>query len=300
MSCSSKEFFPYEIQKSGSSTTQNNFIPNYERGKYLVTGPANCGQCHSPTEPMTKSKYDRRIKYIDGKELSGKLMNEDFVSRIIAQNITPGGRIKTWSDRELKRAIREGIRPDGSLIGIPMPFSSYRNLSDYDVDSIIIYLRSLKPVYSDYNESSSYTIMRIAMPSDYGSPVGYIPVIDKKNKIEYGKYLAGPVAACVVCHTPLGFSPPVEHQYSKYLGKGGMEFKGPWGISIASNISNHPDALGRYNDTELKKVITNGITPTGMQLSQAMDYNAYKKMTESDLNALIAYLRTIPEQTSEE
>ena len=61
----------YEIQKSGSSTTQNNFIPNYERGKYLVTGPANCGQCHSPTEPMTKSKYDRRIKYVDGKELSG-------------------------------------------------------------------------------------------------------------------------------------------------------------------------------------------------------------------------------------
>ena len=79
-----------------------------------------------------------------------------------------------------------------------------------------------------------------------------------------------------------------------------MEFKGPWGISIASNISNHPDALGRYNDNELKKVITSGITPTGMQLSQAMDYNAYKKMTESDLNALIAYLRTIPEQTSEE
>ena len=50
----------------------------------------------------------------------------------------------------------------------------------------------------------------------------------------------------------------------------------------------------------MKKVITSGITPTGMQLSQAMDYNAYKKMTESDLNALIAYLRTIPEQTSEE
>ena len=201
MSCSSKEFFPYEIQKSGSSTTQNNFIPSYERGKYLVTGPANCGQCHSPTEPMTKSKYDRRIKYVDGKELSGKLMSEDFVSRIIAQNITPGGRIKNWSDRDLKRAIREGIRPDGSLIGIPMPFSSYRNLSDYDVDSIIIYLRRLKPIYSDYNESSSYTIMRLAMPRDYGSPVGYIPVIDKKQDRVWKISSWSSCSLCGVSHT---------------------------------------------------------------------------------------------------
>ena len=58
--------------------------------------------------------------------------------------------------------------------------------------------------------------------------------------------------------------------------------------------------IKRFSSKKSKKVITSGITPTGMQLSQAMDYNAYKKMTESDLNALIAYLRTIPEQTSEE
>ena len=50
----------------------------------------------------------------------------------------------------------------------------------------------------------------------------------------------------------------------------------------------------------LKKIITEGVTPYGMNLSQAMNYESYKRMTEEDLNSLIAYLRTIPPLPNEE
>ena len=78
------------------------------------------------------------------------------------------------------------------------------------------------------------------------------------------------------------------------LGQGGMEFKGTWGMAIAANITSHPTALGRYTDEEVKKMITHGIHPSGMKLMPCMPYSYYAKMTEQDLDALIAYLRTIP------
>ena len=78
------------------------------------------------------------------------------------------------------------------------------------------------------------------------------------------------------------------------LGQGGMVMKGPWGMSIAANITSHPTALGRYTDEEVKKMITHGIHPSGMKLMPCMPYSYYAKMTEQDLDALIAYLRTIP------
>ena len=58
-------------------------------------------------------------------ELGGRLVDENEMFTAIAPNITPGARVTEWSDAELAKAIREGIRPDGSLIGPPMPFAMY-------------------------------------------------------------------------------------------------------------------------------------------------------------------------------
>ena len=79
-------------------------------------------------------------------------------------------------------------------------------------------------------------------------------------------------------------------------GHGGEEMRGPWGISITSNITSHSTALGRYTDEEVKKMITDGIHPSGMKLMPPMPYSYYAKMTEKDLDTLITYLRTIPPQ----
>ena len=54
--------------------------------------------------------------------------------------------IGSWTDAQIIAAIREGRRPDGSIIGPPMPIGLYRGLSDTDVNAIVAYLRTVKPV----------------------------------------------------------------------------------------------------------------------------------------------------------
>ena len=281
---------------------QNNISakPSVERGEYLVRGPAACGSCHTPMGPLTKDKNDRRVGPIPGMELAGHVIQEPY-GQITMSNLTPGGPIASWTDEEVIRAIREGIRPDGTLVGFPMLISVYRHLSDDDVKSIVLFLRSIPAVKNDL-PTSQY---KMPLPKSYGPPVINVKDISKMNKLEYGAYLAGPVAHCTLCHTAWGkeenimkffFNPPDYKGLMTLpgLGQGGMEMKGPWGMSIAANITSHSTALGRYNDEEVKKMITDGIHPSGMKLMPPMPYSYYAKMTDQDLDTLITYLRTIP------
>ena len=283
---------------------QNNISakPSVERGEYLVRGPAACGSCHTPMGPLTNDKNDRRVGPIPGMEFAGHLGGDDSFGQVTFTNLTPGGPIASWTDDEVIRSIREGIRPDGSTIGPPMLIPVYRHLSDNDVKSMVLFLRSLPAVENDLPLSK----YNMPLPASYGPPVGHVVDISKNDKVAYGAYLAGPVAHCTLCHTAWGeedkelmkffMNPPDYEGFLTLpgLGHGGMVMKGPWGMSIAANITSHSTALGRYTDEEVKKMITHGIHPSGMKLMPPMPYEHYALMTDEDLDALIAYLRTIP------
>ncbi len=118
-----------------------------ERGAYLVQTIAACGNCHSP--------LDDQGRPIPETDLSGRFVIDMPPFKAFAKNITPASRIKDWTDEELARAIREGIRPDGSLIGPPMPFEFYRHLSDTDVTAIVAYLRSVPAVENEVPDSDT-------------------------------------------------------------------------------------------------------------------------------------------------
>ena len=131
--------------------------PSVERGEYLVEGLAGCGNCHTPIGP------DGPVMEMN---LAGRLVEDIEPFRAVASNITPGGRVAGWSDAELARAIREGIRPDGSVIGPPMPSVLYQGLSDDDLGSIVMYLRTVPAVENDPGESE----YRIPLPPAWGQP----------------------------------------------------------------------------------------------------------------------------------
>ena len=104
-----------------------------------------------------------------------------------------------------------------------------------------------------------------------------------------GAYLAGPLGHCIECHTPMG---PQGPDFQNSLGAGGMEFHGPWGVSVAANIT--PTGLDRYTDDEVIQIITTGVRPDGSRLLPPMGIPYYAKMTGTDLRALVAWLRTLP------
>ena len=84
-----------------------------ERGTYFMRAVAACGNCHT-------TRY-AELMFVDGMELAEgfEIEEEHFTAR--APNLTPdiGTGIGAWNDQEFITAIREGLRPDGSLIGPP-------------------------------------------------------------------------------------------------------------------------------------------------------------------------------------
>ena len=249
-----------------------------ERGEYLVRGPAGCGNCHTPMGPNG---------FVTEQELGGRLVEDIEAFTAYAPNITPGGRVAQWSDAELKKAIREGLRPDGSVIGPPMPFSMYRGLADADLDAIVAFLRTV-PAVDNTTPPSEY---RIPLPPAYGPPVESVTAPERGPTAEYGAYLAGPVSHCMECHTPMGPQGPM---LDSALGQGGFEFHGPWGVSVSSNLTSHEEGLKGYSDDEIKTMITKGVRPDGSQMFPPMPYPFLAKMTPDDLSAVVAYLRTLP------
>lgn len=250
--------------------------PSVERGDYLVNTIAGCGNCHTPLGPNGPEM---------DKALSGRLVEQNEQFTAIAPNITPGGEVKDWTDEQLAKAIREGIRPDGKVLGPPMPFEVYKGLSDTDLMSIVMYLRTVPAVESDPGKSE----YKIPLPPAWGPPVTSVADVPEGVTVEYGEYLAGPVGHCIVCHTPMGPQGPM---FETNLGEGGVEFAGPWGISVSANIT--PTGLAQFTDEELTAIITTGTRPDGTVLHPPMPFANYAHMKPEDLQAIVKYLRSLP------
>jgi len=80
------------------------------------------------------------------------------------------------------------------------------------------------------------------------------------------------------------------------LGKGGYEMKGPFGTVTVSNITSHPTkGLGAWTDAEIKRTLTHGIGRDGRAFKQPMARQGYySRMTDGDLDAIVAWVRTLP------
>ena len=130
-----------------------------DRGKYLMESIVACGNCHTPKGPDGKA--------IPGRELSGGNPIDAPVFHAVPPNLTPDPEtgIGKWTEAQIVDAIRNGRRPDGSIIGPPMPIAFYRNMSDADAHAIAVYLKQLKPI-SNTVEKSTYKIpLPAASPS---------------------------------------------------------------------------------------------------------------------------------------
>ncbi len=267
----------FVVQAAFTSTAGSETL--LERGDYLVNAIAACGNCHSPQTPEGP---------LAGMEMAGQFLIEMAGMKAYASNITPDVEtgIGAWSDAEIIEAIRNGKRPDGSTIGPPMAFEWYRHISDRDVSAIVAYLRSVPPVRNEI-PASTY---EFPLPPAYGPSVQTVGEPDHGDLVAYGAYIAGPLGHCLSCHSPIVEGmPDLENQ----LGAGGQVLDGPWGVSVTANITPHEDGIGSYSDEEIKRAVTLGIAADGTELTPPMGFAYYRNMTDADLNAIVAYLKTL-------
>ena len=109
--------------------------------------------------------------------------------------------------------------------------------------------------------------------------------------IERGKYLANHVTVCIDCHSTRDmnyYSGPIVPGTE---GQGGQVIPDPAGTFYPSNIT--PTALGDWTDGEIARAITAGVRKDGEPLFPMMPYPVYRSLAEEDVEAIVAYLRTL-------
>lgn len=253
-----------------------------ERGKYLVNTIMTCQNCHTPKGERGAPIFER--------DLSSGLSWDEPPFKVTASNITQDKEtgIGSWTDEQIKTTLRKGARPNGVHLAAIMPSDFYEILTDNDLNAIVAYLRTVKPVKQE-TPTPEY---RIALPRHIppGAEKPFTEA-DMADKVKKGFYLAT-IGHCFECHTPMG---PKGREFETSYGKGGFEFPGPWGKSVSRNITSHKEkGIGTWSDDEIKRAITQGISKDGSKLKPPMGYGFYANMTEADLDAVVAYLRTVP------
>jgi len=263
-------------------------------GEYLVRHVTGCFDCHSERDwrkfagPVTPGTEGRGGESFD---------KEDGVPGIVyAKNITPAG-IGSWTDGELIRTITTGVSKDGTALFPIMPYEDFNYLRQEDLYSIVAYLRSIKPVENEIPKRHldfpmNFLVKTIPL-SNYnpGSP------IDKSDTVAYGEYLTT-IASCSGCHTRLDKGEPIKGMEFA----GGMEFDLPAGVVRSANIT--PDAetgIGKWTREQFIAYFK-AFAPDSMrnipvaenQYNTVMPMTSFAGMTDGDLGAIYAYLKTLP------
>lgn len=253
-----------------------------ERGRYLAEGVMGCFDCHSKIDD--KAPVDAAPVMIS-KKGEGRVFLEDGGLRVVAPNITPDKEtgIGNWNDDAVARAIREGIGNDGRTLFPIMPYQFFRRMSDEDLASVITYVRTVEPARSQLPKTEiPFPLSRLVniYPEPITAPVAQP---DLSTPIKCGEYLVN-IGSCADCHTPTKRGEPIA----------GLEYAGGsvYGDVASANITPDSSGISYYDEALFLEAIRTGHVK-GRALKQPMPWWVYRNMTDEDLKAVFAYLRTL-------
>ncbi|HXQ38843.1 MAG TPA: hypothetical protein VN843_32875, partial [Anaerolineales bacterium] len=175
---------------------------------------------------------------------------------------------------------REGISHDGRVLDDQMYYASYRFLSDEDLASVVVYLRSLKPIRNRLPQT------KLEKYPDPSAPLSQpVPEPDLSTPVARGRYLAR-VGTCLGCHT--AFFAPLS---PGYFGGGDLIERGKV-RAFSANLTTDPSGiLSYYDETMFLQTLRTGHVKA-RKISAMMPWVAIGKMTDDDLKSIFAYLKT--------
>jgi mono/diheme cytochrome c family protein len=250
------------------------------RGEY-VSKAAGCLGCHTEEKPDAQP-------YAGGRELKTPF------GTFFGPNITahPQAGIGRWSEQDFVRAMRMGVRPDGAHYYPAFPYPSFTRTTDQDLRDLWAYLRSVpqsdrRSREHDLGFPFRWRWLVWGWKLLFFSPGAFTQNPAQSETVNRGAYLANALGHCGECHTPrnfLGGPKKDRHLAGAKVGE-----------ATATNLT--PTRLKKVSDDYLREVLQTGLTPDGDILSEAMSEvvrNTTSQLTRQDLDALIAYLRSLP------
>jgi Cytochrome C oxidase, cbb3-type, subunit III len=259
----------------------------WARGKYLFENVSLCVDCHSPHD---WTKHDAPI--VPGMEGAGQDFEilKGLPGHTVAPNITPDSETGSgsWSDDALARAIREGVGHDGRALFNMMPYEGYRHMPDEDLASVVVFIRSLPPVRNPLPKTELIFPVKYLMRSVPQPVTAPVQAPDISDPAKHGAFLVT-MARCEDCHTPIDdHGQPLPGMYLA----GGQIFEGPWGRVATANLTTDPSGIPYYDETLFLQAMRTGYVKA-RPLNQIMPWPHYGGMTEDDLKAIFAYLKTV-------
>jgi mono/diheme cytochrome c family protein len=262
-----------------------------ERGKYLAWHVMGCIDCHSRRD---FSKFSGPV--VPGTEgMGGERFGPEvgLPGNVYGRNITPAA-IGDWSDDELARAITRGISKNGDTLFPIMPYLAYSKMSRQDLNDIIKYIRTLKPLENKVPARQLFIPIAMAIPTQLPDPdmsKNHKP--DPADKVKYGEYLFMQ-ASCSDCHTPRERGTP---DFTRVAG-GGNSFKHEKFSVNTPNITPDTSGIGLWTEKMfLQKFKANSsdefVNRDPGKFNTYMPWSLFGKMKDDELKAIYAYLRTI-------
>lgn len=233
------------------------------RGEHLVRVLLRCDRCHAA-------------------DLGGAIYTGGGVVKLPAANLTTGN-ATPFTDADFERAIRHGVARDGTRLYY-MPSVAYSALDDADLRDAIAYLRSVPPVHRDLPARGFSFFGRMgaathALPAAADHIVQDAPHADAPAaapNAAYGAYLAK-IGGCYECH-------------GSDLAGGHIAVDSD--APRAANLT--PDGIGSWSLPQFATAVRTGRDPAGRTLDTFMPWHALAGLSDQEVNALYAFLKTVP------
>jgi hypothetical protein len=272
-----------------------------EHGRYLVQNVAACPDCHTPRTAMGVPIPE---KFLSGAECFAKLPNGHCLHTRNLTNDETG--LKNRSNDEIKKMIRDGIRPAATgdvALSRVMPYYVFHNMKEPDLDDIIAYLRTVPPVVHMVPPSD----MEFAEPMHvtYLDPT-LIPdppiTFGERDSALRGKYLATQAGVCIECHSkhtdPAMPPNPVVIEPAGFFAGGERFDLGFPVVPVSKNLTSDPTTgLGNWSAAEIVRAVKEGKDRDGKGICPPMPYGPmgpYGGLTAADAMDIANYIKSLP------
>jgi len=237
------------------------------RGRRLVENRVGCGGCH-------------------GKDFGGAaVVDIALVGHWIAPNLTAGegSATKGFTANDWDRAVRHGVRHNGRTSS--MPVIEFLNLTDHEMSDIVAYVRSMPPVNRDLGPVKFGPVFSFMIATDPKALMAFSIDHDKAHVVEppaeapsaeLGEHI---VQVCRGCHNPR---------------LTGGKLQGDPDMPIVANLTPHETGLKGWTEGDFIRALREGKRKDGTTINKIMPWQAYGKMSDTELKAVWAYLHTLP------
>jgi cytochrome c553 len=215
----------------------------------------------------------------------GVVINVPMVGYWAAPNLTTGeGSITNgFSAQDWDHAVRHGVRHDGRSSS--MPCEEFSNLSDHELSDIVAYIRSRPPVKRNVGHVKLGPVFAFVTATDPKALPAFVIDHQKPHAAEpppeeptaaLGEHI---VQLCRGCHGP---------------NLSGGKIAGDPTMPIVANITPHESGLKGWTEADFVRALREGKRPNGTAIVDAMPWKTYGKMSDVELAAVWAYLKTVP------